>query len=33
VLVVQQGQQDPLPLLDVAAGAARRAAATKGATP
>jgi membrane protease subunit HflK len=32
VLVVQQGQQDPLPLLDVAAGAARRAA-TKGATP
>jgi modulator of FtsH protease HflK len=32
VLVVQQGQQDPLPLLDVAAGAARRPA-TKGAAP
>ncbi len=33
VLVVQEGQQDPLPLLDVAAGGAARRAATKGATP
>jgi modulator of FtsH protease HflK len=34
ILVVQNGQQDPLPLLDVAAGgAARRAAAPKGANP
>ncbi len=33
VLVVQEGQQDPLPLLDLAAGGAARRPAAKGATP
>jgi membrane protease subunit HflK len=33
VLVVQNGQQDPLPLLDVAAGAAARRPAVKGSKP